>query len=299
LIDRQERPLSLGLLDQLAHSFDLEIVLVPGVGMGQFRYGFRFKNADQVDLFRRKTGPYILRWLKRQETLLDLYRDKDRQDPDAVLLHSRGLLPGPIQYETQQGQNPGIVIGGQNLGTNRINQTISLLGNLYYDSARFYNGVKQDTSGNYVQKLVLPAMIDIVGPQTVRAIAYQYGYLGLEISDTSKPNPTIHDLVLKSRTKDMDEFLIQLNLLRAAIKEDMEHLKNASHAMASTTAQVEGGIDLTQSSGYIIKKDPSGGVKVDFDPAMIQEIRREGVHSVVPVVISVTTISSVAPLLGL
>jgi hypothetical protein len=60
---------------------------------------------------------------------------------------------------------------------------------------------------------------------------------------------------------------------------------------------VDGGIDLTQSQGFRLKKDANGGVQVDFDPAMIQRIRREGVYSVVPVIISMTHLLSVSLLL--
>jgi hypothetical protein len=62
---------------------------------------------------------------------------------------------------------------------------------------------------------------------------------------------------------------------------------------------VKGGIDLTQSEGFKFEQDANGGVKVNFDPAMIQRIRREGVYSAVPVIISITPVPSILPLLGL
>ena len=64
---------------------------------------------------------------------------------------------------------------------------------------------------------------------------------------------------------------------------------------------VVGGIDLsTADSGMMVRKDNHGGVKMDFNPAMIARIRQEGVQSAVPVIIDVTSMNpaQISPLLG-
>jgi len=63
-----------------------------------------------------------------------------------------------------------------------------------------------------------------------------------------------------------------------------------------------GGIDLNSANmAMTITKDVNGGVKVNFDPAMIAQIRQKGVYSAIPVIISVTTMSQaqLRPLLDL
>ncbi len=66
------------------------------------------------------------------------------------------------------------------------------------------------------------------------------------------------------------------------------------------SAMPPGGIDLNAANmGLVVEKDVQGGVKVTFDPAMIERIRRDGVQSVVPVIINITPIADIRPLLGL
>jgi hypothetical protein len=61
-----------------------------------------------------------------------------------------------------------------------------------------------------------------------------------------------------------------------------------------------GGIDLNPSNmGLSVSKDAQGGVTVTFDPALVERIRKEGVQSVVPVIINIVPISDIRPLLGL
>ena len=68
---------------------------------------------------------------------------------------------------------------------------------------------------------------------------------------------------------------------------------------AIVSKDVDGGIDLTQSNGFKSEQDAEGAVRINFDPAMVQRIRREGVRSVVPVIIRITQVQSVLSLLGL
>jgi len=68
-----------------------------------------------------------------------------------------------------------------------------------------------------------------------------------------------------------------------------------------TDRVIQGGIDLTNaSSGISVSRDANGGVKVDFDPAMIARIRRNGIQSAVPVIIDIEPMNSIQmrPLLG-
>ena len=83
------------------------------------------------------------------------------------------------------------------------------------------------------------------------------------------------------------------------ISPEGESANSAQIAPGDNPKSVQGGIDLTKGTGLRIEKDANGGVKVSFDQALVARICREGVRSVVPVVISVTPVSSVLPLLGL
>jgi hypothetical protein len=62
-----------------------------------------------------------------------------------------------------------------------------------------------------------------------------------------------------------------------------------------------GGIDLNSNELDMTISRDDGGVKVQFDPAMIEQIRAEGVTTVVPVIIQMTPITrnGILPLLGL
>ncbi len=62
-----------------------------------------------------------------------------------------------------------------------------------------------------------------------------------------------------------------------------------------------GGIDLNSANmGMMVTKDANGGVKVNFDPAMIERIKSQGVFSADPIIIQITPINAtqIRPLLG-
>jgi len=63
-----------------------------------------------------------------------------------------------------------------------------------------------------------------------------------------------------------------------------------------------GGIDLNSANmGMTVTQDANGGVQVNFDPAMIERIKAQGVFSADPVIIRITpmTPAQISPLLGL
>jgi hypothetical protein len=95
--------------------------------------------------------------------------------------------------------------------------------------------------------------------------------------------------------------LAQVGLIDGIVPEEVKRIaKNMDYAMRGL-ADVQGGIDLTNAgSGITVTKDAQGGVKVDFDPALIARIKQEGVQSAVPVIINVTLMSpaQIRPLLG-
>jgi len=63
---------------------------------------------------------------------------------------------------------------------------------------------------------------------------------------------------------------------------------------------VKGGIDLNTTNGMQWKVSKDGnGVEMNIDPAMIERIRREGIDSLMPVVLRMTPIASIWPLVGL
>ena len=62
-----------------------------------------------------------------------------------------------------------------------------------------------------------------------------------------------------------------------------------------------GGIDLNAvDMGMTVTRDARGGVKINLDPEMLARIRRDGIHSGLPVIIEVRRmpLSEKAPLLG-
>ncbi len=92
-------------------------------------------------------------------------------------------------------------------------------------------------------------------------------------------------------------------LLEEAQSEGEKYLAAAilvQDAQINRAMVLPGGIDLnTKNMGMTIQKDANGGVKVNFDPALIERIRTEGVQSVDPVIIRITAIADVRPLLGI
>lgn len=78
----------------------------------------------------------------------------------------------------------------------------------------------------------------------------------------------------------------------------MAPLKTADQAQI-----VNGGIDLTTQNGFKVEKDANGGVKFVTQSKelglLIGRIRRDGVYSVVPVIVRVSSMPSVLPALGL
>jgi len=55
------------------------------------------------------------------------------------------------------------------------------------------------------------------------------------------------------------------------------------------------------SSGITFVKDANGGVQINFNPDLFKRIQAQGVHSAVPIIINVSTMSTaqVRPLLGI
>jgi hypothetical protein len=75
---------------------------------------------------------------------------------------------------------------------------------------------------------------------------------------------------------------------------------NAMATDLEANESAPGGIDLNAANmGMKVQKDANGGVKIDIDPALIERIKREGVQSMVPVIIQMTPIADIRPLLGL
>ena len=71
---------------------------------------------------------------------------------------------------------------------------------------------------------------------------------------------------------------------------------------AAMSALPPGGINLNSANmGMTIAKDANGGVKVNFDPAMIARIKAQGIFSAEPVIINITPMTplEIRPLLGL
>jgi hypothetical protein len=81
---------------------------------------------------------------------------------------------------------------------------------------------------------------------------------------------------------------------------DLERRLQELGAVSSDEAMIHGGIDLNATNMSLsVSKDAQGGVTVTFDPALIDRIRKEGVRSVVPVIINIVPVADIKPLLGL
>ncbi len=88
----------------------------------------------------------------------------------------------------------------------------------------------------------------------------------------------------------------------ADLKDAVDFLRGHSADAAMIKPEIRGGIDLDSTNmGMSITQDANDGVKVDFDPAMVERIRKDGVQSVVPVIIQITPVTAdiIRPLLGL
>ncbi len=74
----------------------------------------------------------------------------------------------------------------------------------------------------------------------------------------------------------------------------------ATASIDSTHHTFPGGIDLNTSSGmtWSVRKDGQG-VEMSVDPAMVEQIRREGITSLTPVIFKITPITNIWPLIGL
>ena len=60
-----------------------------------------------------------------------------------------------------------------------------------------------------------------------------------------------------------------------------------------------GGIDLDRANLDLSVQKEGNGVKMNFDPAMAAQIRREGVSGLVPVILNITPVTNILPLLGM
>ena len=111
----------------------------------------------------------------------------------------------------------------------------------------------------------------------------------------------------KSRIEYLLGFLITIktsSLAQGHIKKLLDAAMKAEQTKSDKVVLVQspGGIDLDATNmDMTVTKDANGGIQVNFDPAMIEQIRKKGVHSAVPVVINVTTLNQaqIRPLLGL
>jgi len=103
--------------------------------------------------------------------------------------------------------------------------------------------------------------------------------------------------------EDILNFVKIIPELRSGMNQEFaEIIRNVDRAAVARVVSPDevGGIDLNDANmAMSVAKDANGGVKISFDPAMVARIRKDGVSSVVPVIINVTHMTSVLPLLGL
>jgi len=80
----------------------------------------------------------------------------------------------------------------------------------------------------------------------------------------------------------------------------MNGKKPESSQVVTNNPWQRGGIDLNTSNGMQWKVSKDGqGVEMNIDPAMIARVKREGIDSLVPVVLRMTPVTSIWPLVGL
>lgn len=83
-------------------------------------------------------------------------------------------------------------------------------------------------------------------------------------------------------------------------EEDARRLLAAKEQAATGSANVQppGGIDLSPAKWNIEINRENGGLNVQFDPQLLDEIRQRGIEGFVPVIINIETIKSALPLLS-
>jgi hypothetical protein len=97
------------------------------------------------------------------------------------------------------------------------------------------------------------------------------------------------------------EVLYRAGASQAMIVRKINEMNDRGSPAEISQASKRGGIDLnTANMGMTITKDAQGGVKVNFDPAVIERIRQQGIQSAIPVIIDVRMMTSAEfrPLLG-
>ena len=435
LLPRKAGENNLELLNEVARLFGLTVGHAPS-GSDQIRdwYGFRFNSMEDVELFHKVLGPSIVRWLMRQQEVMGSYSEQSNHIKKSKLVHLISDVPKPLRVETSADEVV-VDIGGEHFsGNHNKDRIVSILQRLYWDSSWFYHGIEEN-GNNFRQQLIDSMLLDMNVPVMYKAIARQYAHLGLKLNEVSRP--ILQNFYLETKSSDRDRFLIQLNLLRSEIAEDLRRLGgtpalneikpparkpltplekylqslqvtnqarsnleveefldthkeeyllavsslhgfNAPGRVYGSTIrilkgdrfgvdlrsisqevplpvktviahtemvitidprgvdlkgfwemvgkvlkfhdmqlnspsfykfdqaqivnrnsnEVEGGIDLS-NAGMTVRKGPDGGVKINFDPTIIEDIRRKGVRAMIPVVLSVSSISSVLPLLGM
>ncbi len=86
--------------------------------------------------------------------------------------------------------------------------------------------------------------------------------------------------------------------LSERLKAEAARIKGGQRADRAALAQSPGGIDLNTKNMHIDVTKDGNGVKVTFDPAMLERFKKGDFTGVVPVILNITPIPSVLPLLG-
>jgi len=206
---------------------------------------------------------------------------------------------GVIKELTDQGFN--ISIQFNSIKTPKsLQQAMGLLKETGIDATKVKVGMNTAWPGNYLflQDYLEQGLSFVTLDQ--RKLAQ--GYLAADLYKNPRVRDTYQWSVIK---EDMSH---PIKIIEAAIADFSARKSNVAirtipfdSAMTAKFEVTPGGIDLnTANLGMTVTKDADGGVKVNFDQAMIGRIKAQGVFSADPVIIRITPMSSaqISPLLG-
>lgn len=123
-----------------------------------------------------------------------------------------------------------------------------------------------------------------VGDNTEQSVSKENEYLR-ELAATPDLE-SIQDILDSLSPVDREKF----NALRAELSQNGE--------LAQPKVETPGGIDFNPDNIKMEINKENGGIKVDFDPKVLQEIRAKGIDGIVPVILNIQQVKDILPILS-
>jgi hypothetical protein len=79
---------------------------------------------------------------------------------------------------------------------------------------------------------------------------------------------------------------------------EVQRAETLLNAGANTGTEPVGGIDFNPATIKMEINKQNGGVKVEFDPKLLEEIRSQGIEGFVPIILNIQRVQNVVPLLS-